>query len=82
MNFLGSTLRANIDKLHTTDLGIKRIRKNMIKEIEDVVDWCKKKIMNPNNIVARKGKYLYIHCDDCTITVHASTYTIITAHRS
>ena len=33
-------LFANLDKVHTTELGIKRIRKNLGLDTEDVVAWC------------------------------------------
>jgi len=79
---VGSTLRSNIDKLHTTELGIKRIQKNLYTDMEDVVSWCKKQILDPNNIIARKGKNWYVHCEECSITINASSYTIITAHKN
>ena len=34
----------NIDKLHTTELGIGRIKKNLSLETSDVVNWCRQKI--------------------------------------
>ncbi len=32
----------SIDKIHTTELGTVRIRKNLNLETEDVVEFCKK----------------------------------------
>lgn len=74
-------LLTNLDKLHTTDLGILRIRKNLLLGAEDVVSWCKDKITAENADITRKGKNWYIAVDGCMITVNAYSYTIITAHR-
>lgn len=71
----------NLDKLHTTDLGVERIRKNLRLEEEDVVGWCRKEILKPNADIIRKGKNWYISVVECVITVNAYSYTIITAHK-
>lgn len=71
----------NLDKLHTTDLGVERIRKNLHLKEEDVVDWCRKEILKPNTDIIRKGKNWYISVADSVITVNAYSYTIITAHK-
>lgn len=71
----------NLDKLHTTDLGVERIRKNLRLDEEDVVDWCRKEILKPNADIIRKGKNWYISVADSVITVNAYSYTIITAHK-
>lgn len=73
-------LLLNLVKLHTTDLGVMRIRKNLSLGTDDVVSWCKSKIQNPNSSIIKKGKNLYINIDSCIITVNAYSYTIITAH--
>ena len=73
-------LFANLDKLHTTELGVVRIRKNLSLADIDVVIWCKEKIRNASNIV-RQGKNWYVHIDDAVITVNAHSFTIITAHK-
>ena len=38
----------SLSKLHTTELGAVRIRKNLSLETEDVVEWCKTKISLPD----------------------------------
>ena len=76
-----SQLILNLDKLHTTDLGIIRIKRNLSIDVEDVVSWCREKIQNPNSKIIRKGKNWYINIDNCEITVNAHSYTIITAHK-
>lgn len=45
----------NLDKLHTTELGVVRIRRNLNLEVLDLVSWCKEKIQNSDDIT-RKGK--------------------------
>lgn len=71
----------NLDKLHTTELGVGRIKKNLSLDLDDVVKWCSDKILKPKAIIARKGKNWYIDIDNCEITVNAYSYTIITAHK-
>ncbi len=74
-------LYANLDKLHTTELGVGRIKKNLSLNTDKVVDWCRDKIIASSAIVTRKGKNWYIDVDECIITVNAYSFTIITAHR-
>jgi hypothetical protein len=70
----------NIDKIHTTEMGVGRISKNL--EISgDVVEICKGKILKKESTVKREGKNYYVDIDDCIITVNASSFTIITAHK-
>lgn len=70
----------NIDKLHTTELGIKRIRKNLMLVSDDVVEWCKRAIMSEDAVVERKGKNFYITSGIFRFTVNAGSFTIITVH--
>ena len=58
-------LLKNLDRLHTTELGVVRIKKNLSLETNDVVNWCKTKIESPNAIINRKGKNWYISVYDC-----------------
>ena len=71
----------NIAKLHTTELGAVRIKRKLSLEYDDVVAWCREKILSPDAIIERKGKNWYITVDECVITVNAYSYTIITAHK-
>ena len=73
-------LLSNLDKMHTTELGVKRIRKNLCLDTNDVVAWCKQKTKKANDIT-RKGKNWYVHVDNCILTINAHSFTIITAHR-
>lgn len=71
----------NIDKIHTTELGVNRIRKNLNLDVDDVVLWCKDKIKDSNNKITRKGKNWYVESSDIVICINSYSYTIITAHR-
>ena len=70
----------NIDKVHTTEMGVGRISGNLGIS-GDVVEICKGKILKKESVVERKGKNYYVDVDDCIITVNASRFTIITAHK-
>lgn len=70
----------NISKIHTTNLGINRIKRNL--EInEDAVAFCKNIILNPKSLIYQKGKNFYVENDAAILTINASSYTIITAHK-
>ena len=51
-------LLENIEKLHTTPMGIDRIRRNLRlgDDVKDVVVWCRQKILATDAIIARRGK--------------------------
>jgi hypothetical protein len=70
-----------VEKLHTTKLGTERIKKNLCLDVNDIVNWCKQKIKNPDSHIIRKGKNWYVTIDGCIITINAHSYTIITAHK-
>lgn len=78
---LQNELLDNLDKVHTTELGIVRIKRNLELDMEDVVKWCRDRIRSDKAVILRKGKNWYIHIDTCVITVNAYSYTIITAHK-
>lgn len=73
-------LLENIDRLHTTVLGAERIRKNLRIQTEDVVSWCRERILQEGAVIEQAGKNWYILADCVRITVNAYSYTIITAH--
>lgn len=74
-------LVSNLEKLHTTELGVIRIKRNLLLNTDDVVKWCKSKIQSPKSIITRNGKNWYVQVEGCIITVNASSYTVITAHK-
>ena len=73
-------LKENIDKLHTTSMGVDRIKKNL-KIDTDVVEFCKNKIIDEKCNIYKKGKNWYCEIDGIKITVNSFSYTIITAHK-
>ncbi|MBN1618080.1 DUF3781 domain-containing protein [Candidatus Dojkabacteria bacterium] len=74
-------LLSNIDKLHTTKMGIDRIKRNLKLEKNDVVSYCKQKILSKNCNIYKQGKNWYAEIDNCRITINSHSYTIITAHQ-
>lgn len=70
----------NIDKVHTTELGIGRIKRNLNLNTNDVVKYCVELIEDENSTVTKKGKNYYVNMDNTEITVNSSSFTIITAH--
>jgi hypothetical protein len=73
-------LLSNIDKLHTTEMGIDRIKRNIKINTENVVKYCKEKILDNNCNIYKQGKNWYCEVDNIIITVNSYSYTIITAH--
>ena len=73
-------LLTNIDKIHTTEMGIDRIKKNLKIDTYDVVDYCKKIIVNKNSKIYKNGKNCYCELENIIITINSYSYTIITAH--
>lgn len=74
----------NLAKLHTTPMGVDRIRRNLGlgDDIKDVVACCRAKIESSAAAIERKGKNWYCKINGCVITVNAYSYTIITAHKA
>ena len=73
-------LLENLGKLHITEMGIDRIKKNLRLETSDVVEYCKSKISDKNSIIYRRGKNWYCEVGNIKITINSHSYTIITAH--
>lgn len=74
-------LLSNIEKIHTTPMGVERIKKNLNLQTDDVVEYCKKIVASPKSKIERTGKNWYIFADASVITINAYSYTIITAHK-
>lgn len=73
-------LLSNIDKVHTTEMGIDRIKKNLKLDTNDVVRYCKNKVLDKNCNIYKQGKNWYCEIDNIKITINSYSYTIITAH--
>lgn len=69
-----------LDKVHTTEGGVIRIRRNLNLSVPDVVAWCTSRIASGEGEITRKGKNWYFSDSFCVITINAHSYTIITAH--
>ena len=53
----------NINKIHTTELGVDRIKRNLKIDIVDVVEYCKNKVLDENCHIYKQGKNWY--CEMC-----------------
>ena len=73
-------LLSNKDKIHTTEMGVDRIKKNLKLDTNDVVEFCKNKILDKNCDIYKQGKNWYSEIDNIKITINSYSYTIITAH--
>lgn len=73
-------LLKNINKIHTTDMGIIRIKNNLKLKDIDVVNFCIDKIKDNNSFIYKNGKNWYCEIDNIRITINSYSYTIITAH--
>lgn len=76
-------LMRHLDALHTTPRGALRIQKNVCPSLppDEVVAWCQARIASPHAVLTRRGKNWYVDVDGCLFTIHAGSYTLITAHR-
>lgn len=74
-------LLSNIDKVHTTTMGLERLAKNLGLDIDNAVDYCKEKVLDEKCYIYKKGKNWYCEIDHIKITINSYSYTIITAHR-
>ena len=75
MNFKEELIK-NIYQIHTTKLGLIRIKKNINI---DNLEYLKELILNSK--VIKKGKNYYAQKDSIIITINSYSYTIITAHK-
>ena len=73
-------LLENIDKIHTTEMGVGRIQRNLGIDVEPV-SYCISKLRQDNALVTKEGKNYYVNVDGCKITINSSSFTIITAHK-
>lgn len=70
----------NIDMIHTTKMGVERIKRNLNLDMKDVVGYCKNLILSKDCCTFRQGKNWYCQIGNTRITVNSNSYTIITAH--
>ena len=74
-------LLSNIDKIHTTKMGVDRIKRNLKLDTDEVVEYCKNKVLDKDCNIYKQGKNWYCEIDNIKITINSYSYTIITAHK-
>lgn len=74
-------LLLNLNKLHTTPLGIERIKRNLKIDNDDIVLYLKNIIKDKNSLISKQGKNYYVKNNEIIITINSYSYTIITAHK-
>ena len=52
-------LLSNIGKIHTTKMGIDRIKRNLKLDTNDVVNYCKNKVLDKDCNIYKQGKNWY-----------------------
>ena len=70
----------NIDKIHTTEMGVGRIKRNLKIDTDDVVEYCKNKMLDKKCNIYKRGKNWYCEVENIKITINSDSYTIITEH--
>lgn len=70
----------NIDKIYTTEMGVGRIKRNLKIDTDDVVEYCKNKMLDKKCNIYKRGKNWYCEVENIKITINSDSYTIITAH--
>lgn len=70
----------HIEEIHTTPMGVDRMKRNLKTNVEDIVAYCKEKVLDPNCHIYKQGKNWYCEIDNVRITINSFSYTIITAH--
>lgn len=72
----------SITDLHTTPLGVERIRRNLdLPDSIDAVNFCRNFILEDFAKFERKGKNWYVTAGHVRVTVNAKSNTIIMAHK-
>ena len=56
MTSMKNALIENIGRVHTTEMGVERIKKNLGFRTIDVVEWCRERILDKNARIERNGK--------------------------
>ena len=76
-------IQKRIDEIHTTPMGIDRIKHNLGLSCPDsaVVDWCRSRITALDASFTLKGKNWYITSSNAVFTVNKYSMTIITAKK-
>ena len=73
-------LISNIDRIHATEMGIDRIKRNLGLADIDAVEYCKALILHSACRAYQRGKNWYCEVGNVRLTINSGSYTIITAH--
>lgn len=76
-------LLLHMDEIHTTKRGVERIKRNLsLFTLDDssIIPYCKQILLHPDCHVVHKGKNFYCQFNTIQLVIHATCYTIITAH--
>ena len=73
-------MKLDIQKLHTTPLGVERIKRNLNLQVEDAILWCKEAVAK-SDLSIQIGKNWYVYSGGAVFTINAKSHTIITAHK-
>ena len=68
----------NIDKIHTTEMGVDRIKRNLKIDTADVVEYCKNKVLDKNCNIYKQGKNWY--CEEENIKITNKSYSLSLIH--
>ncbi len=78
-----SEILENIDKMHTTELGVQRIKRNICRPDEEtdveLISFCKSLVSAPDCNIEKRGKNWYCSKDNVELTVNSYNFCIITA---
>lgn len=61
-------------------MGVDRIKRNLKIDTDDVVEYCKNKVLKKQCSINKQGKNWYCEVENIKITINSYSYTIITAH--
>ena len=81
MNDDSNVLLSNLEKIHTTELGVQRIKRNLGLQTTSISDWCRMCVADNKSKISRQGKNWYVTTESCVITINRTSFTIITAHK-
>ena len=70
----------NIDKIHTTEMGIDRIKRNLKIDTADVVEYCKNKVLDKNCNIYKQGKNWYCEVENIKITINSYRQYVMTSN--
>ena len=70
----------NIDKIHTTEMGVDRIKRNLKQIQQMLLSIAKIRCWIKIATYTNKEKNWYCEVENIKITINSYSYTIITAH--